>query len=308
MARVYDTRSNLLATIPVSLGATQHTQLNAMLSANGISDLTDGRVEVEVVNGTGKVTAYVSEIDNKTNDPLLVNAVPKGGTSASRYVVPGMAYIDNGLAFWVSDLRIFNAGGATTATLTFYPQGDDVPPVSKQVTIDAGEIEVLDNVVGTFFGQPNGAGGAIAITTAANSQLSATARTYNQTANGTYGQFIPAVTVSESVGAGDRALQLLQLETSSRIRTNIGIAETSGSPATVEITAIQPDSIVTPVITLNLAANEFTQLSLAGFFDEGAAVYNARISVKVIGGTGRVTAYGSAIDEITQDPTYVPAQ
>jgi hypothetical protein len=307
MARVYDTRSNLLATIPVSLGATQHTQVNAMLSANGISDLSDGRVEVEVVNGTGKVTAYVSEIDNKTSDPLLVNAVPKGGTSANRYVVPGMAYISSSFAFWVSDLRIFNAGPATNATLTFYPQGNG-PPVSKQVTIDAGEIEVLDNVVGTFFGQPNGAGGAIAITTAANSQLSATARTYNQTANGTYGQFIPAVTVSESIGAGDRALQLLQLETSSRIRTNIGIAETSGNPVTVEITAIQPDSIVTPVITLNLAANEFTQLSLASFFDDGAAVYNARISVKVTGGTGRVTAYGSAIDQITQDPTYVPAQ
>jgi hypothetical protein len=31
------------------------------------------------------------------------------------------------------------------------------------------------------------------------------------------------------------------------------------------------------------------------------------VTVKVIAGTGRVTAYGSAIDVITQDPTYVPA-
>jgi Viral BACON domain len=307
MVRVYDTKSNLLATIPVSLGPAQHTQSN-LLAANGINDLADGRVEVEVVSGNGKVTAYVSEIDNKTNDPLLVNAVPKGAASANRYVVPGMAFIDNGLAFWVSDLRIFNAGTtATPATLTFYPQGNGTP-VSKDVTIDAGEIEVLDNVVSAFFGQPNGAGGAIAITTPASTRLSATARTYNQTANGTYGQFIPGVTVAESVGNGDRALQLLQLETSPRFRTNIGVAETSGNPATVEISAIQPDSIVTPVVTLSLAANEFTQLSLAGFFDAGAAVYNARVTVKVIGGSGRVTAYGSAIDVITQDPTYVPAQ
>jgi hypothetical protein len=307
MVRVYDTKSNLLATIPVSLGPAQHMQSN-LLAANGINDLADGRVEVEVVNGNGKVTAYVSEIDNKTNDPLLVNAVPKGATSANRYVVPGMAYIDNGLAFWVSDLRIFNAGTASTpATLTFYPQGDG-QPVSKDVTIDAGEIEVLDNVVASFFGQPNGAGGAIAITTPASTKLSATARTYNQTSNGTYGQFIPGVTVAESVGNGDRALQILQLETSSRFRTNIGVTETSGQPVTVEITAIQPDSIVTPVVTLDLAANQFTQLSLAGFFDAGAAVYNARVTVKVTAGTGRVTAYGSAIDVITQDPTYVPAQ
>ena len=38
----------------------------------------------------------------------------KGGTLASRYVVPGMAYINNGFAFWVSDLRVFNAGTSST--------------------------------------------------------------------------------------------------------------------------------------------------------------------------------------------------
>jgi len=37
-------------------------------------------------------------------------------------------------------------------------------------------------------------------------------------------------------------------------------------------------------------------------------IYNTRVSVKVIDGTGRVTAYGSVIDQITQDPAYVPAQ
>ena len=33
-----------------------------------------------------------------------------------------------------------------------------------------------------------------------------------------------------------------------------------------------------------------------------------RVHVKVVEGEGKVTAYGSAIDAITQDPTYVPAQ
>lgn len=308
MVKVFNTKNDLLASIPISLGATQHTQINGMLAANGISDLADGRVEVEVVNGNGKVTAYVSSIDNKTNDPLLVNAVPKATAATNRWVVPGMAYINNGFAFWVSDLRIFNAGTtATPATVTFFPQGNGTP-ISKQITLDAGEIEVLDNVVGNLFALPNGAGGAIAITTPTNAQLHATARTYNQTANGTYGQFIPSVTVAESVGHGDRALQLLQLESSSRFRTNIGVTETSGNPVRVELIAIQPDSLVTPVITYDLAPGEFRQFSLADFFDAGAAVYNARVTVKVISGTGRVTAYGSAIDVVTQDPTYVPAQ
>ena len=42
------------------------------------------------------------------------------------------------------------------------------------------------------------------------------------------GQFVPAVTPADSVGDGDRSLQLLQLENSDAFRTNIGLAETTG--------------------------------------------------------------------------------
>jgi hypothetical protein len=59
-------------------------------------------------------------------------------------------------------------------------------------------------------------------------------------------------------------------------------------------------------VTIGLAANEFRQIGLVDF-QPAVAVYNGRVTVKVIEGDGRVTAYGSAIDQITQDPTYVPA-
>ncbi|HEX8619147.1 MAG TPA: hypothetical protein VF911_16315 [Thermoanaerobaculia bacterium] len=305
--RVYHASGALLATIPVSLKGREHRQINAMLAANGITELTDGRVEVEVVGGTGKVTAYVSEVDNKTNDPLLVSPVLKGTITANRYIVPGTAYIQNASAFWVTDMRVFNAGAAPTpATLTFYPQGNPAGAMTREIVLGAGEIKVLDNVIGDLFGQPNGAGGMIAVTTPTATTLNATARTYNKTENGTYGQFIQGVTPAESVGAIDRPLQLLQLEQSSRFRTNIGVAETSGQPVTIEVTAIGPDTLTTPHVRIDLAANEFRQFSL-GSFGLGD-LYNARVSVKVVGGTGRVTAYGSAIDQKTQDPTYVPAQ
>lgn len=308
LVRVYDTASTLVATIPVALQPLEHLQLNGMLQTNGINDLTDGRVEVEVTSGEGKVTAYVSTVDNKTNDPLLVSPVVKGGLLANRWVVPGVAFLENASAFWVSDLRVFNAGSEPTpATITFFPAGNPAGAVSRELTLDAGEIEVLDNVLAELFGQPSDSGGAIAISTPQDAPLTVTARTYNQTANGTYGQYIPGVTPAESVGLGDRALQLLQLEQSSRFRTNIGVVETSGQPATVEMRITIPDSITTPVVTIPLAGNEFRQIPLSSFGITDA-VYNARVSVKVIEGNGRVTAYGSAIDEITQDPTYVPAQ
>jgi hypothetical protein len=90
------------------------------------------------------------------------------------------------------------------------------------------------------------------------------------------------------------------------MRTNIGFVETSGSPVTIEVSAIPPDSKIAAKTQIPLAANQFFQTSLASF--GVGTVYNARVTVKVISGTGRVTAYGSVIDMQTQDPTYVPAQ
>ncbi|HET8772291.1 MAG TPA: hypothetical protein VFP80_00805 [Thermoanaerobaculia bacterium] len=304
--RVYNSTNQLLATLPVSLGAMQHRQMNGLLQSNGIS-LDSGRVEVEVMSGDGKVTAYVSEVDNATNDPLLISPVVKGAVRANRYVIPGMAYLNTGSAFWVSDLRIFNAGAETQATLTYYPMANPGAAIARNMTIGAGEIKVLDNVLVNTFGFNANAGGSIVITTPGESSLTATARTYNQTSNGTYGQFIPGVTVAESIGTADRALQILQVEQSTRIRTNIGVNETSGKPATVEVSLITPDSLSTPVVTIPLQANEYRQFGLVEF-GLPDAVYNGRVTVKVVSGEGKVTAYGSAIDQITQDPTYVPAQ
>jgi hypothetical protein len=168
-------------------------------------------------------------------------------------------------------------------------------------------VKALDDTLASTFGVTND-GGAVHITTAAATNLIATARTYNQTGNGTYGQFIPAVTPLDAIGVGSRPLQVLQLEESDRFRSNVGLAEVTGKPATVLLSVVLPDSKVSGNVQIDLAPNEFRQFnSLLKSFGTGT-LYNARIAVKVISGEGRVTAYASVIDALTQDPTYVPAQ
>ncbi|HEV7429259.1 MAG TPA: hypothetical protein VGQ46_23140 [Thermoanaerobaculia bacterium] len=294
--------------IPISLMPGEHQQRN-LLAENGIT-LTDGRFEIEVVSATGRVTAYASVIDNLTNDPLMVFPVLKGAESATRYVIPGVADINNGFASWRSDIRLFNpTTAAVTATLTYFPQpGNPAASGTKQITIPAGQVMPIDNTLQQLFALTN-SGGSLLITTPSTSKLTVTARTYNQTSSGTYGQFIPAVTPAQSVGLSDnRVLQLLQLESSDKMRTNVGFVETNGSPVTIEVTAIPPDSKIAPKTQLTLAANQFLQLNdILKSFGLGT-VYNARVTVKVLSGTGRVTAYASVIDSTTQDPTYVPSQ
>ncbi|MEA2463516.1 MAG: hypothetical protein QOJ98_1263, partial [Acidobacteriota bacterium] len=167
---------------------------------------------------------------------------------------------------------------------------------------------VLDNVLPSLFNATN-TGGSVVITTPADSSLVATGRTYTEVeGGGTYGQFIPGVTSKEGTGAGERPLQLMQLEDSAGFRSNIGLAELTGNSVTVRLKLHMADSKTTPVTELTLAPNEFRQLPAVAAMNPGKQTYNARLEIEVIGGTGRVTAYGSVIDNESKDPTYVPAQ
>jgi hypothetical protein len=302
---VFDAVGAEVANIPVSLLPGEHKQLNSFLATNNIS-LQEGRFEIEVTSTTGKVTAYASTVDNLTNDPLCVFPVLKGATTSSRYVIPGVADLNSPFYSWRSDIRVFNSSTSDlTATLTYFPQtGNPAASGPVQLPIKAGEVKAIDSALQSLFGLTN-SGGALVISTPSSAPLVVTARTYNQTGSGTYGQFIPAVTPAESAGLNDRTLQLIQLEQSDRFRTNIGLSETNGSPATAEVSVIVPDSKFAIKTQVSLAANEFRQFNLGTDFGVNNA-YNVRVTVKVISGTGRVTAYGSMIDQITQDPTFVP--
>jgi len=238
--------------------------------------------------------------------------VQVSGVSSSRYILPGMADLNNGAANFHSDIRIYNGGpSAATVNLTYYPQGQPgAAKTATPITIPAGQVKAIDNVLPALF-NATATGGSIVLTTGGNTSLVASGRTYSIRGDGgTFGQFIPGVTPSEGVGVGDRALQVLQLEQSRSFRSNLGIAEVAGSPARVRITLTQPDSKVSPVLEQDLEPNAFVQFGriIESMLGPGVDVYNARIAVEVISGTGRVTAYGSVIDNDTQDPTYVSAQ
>jgi hypothetical protein len=211
-----------------------------------------------------------------------------------------------------SDVRIYN-GGALPAnvTLSFYPfVGFGAPKTLAPITIGPGQVKVLDNILPTLFGV-SGTGGSVVATTSGTSSLVLTGRTYTLGSDGgTFGQFIPGVVPTEGVGLGDRPLQLLQMEQSSNFRSNLGLAELTGNPATVRITLTTPDSKVSSALDVPLGPYEFKQFGgvINSFLGAGLNTYNARMSVQVISGTGRVTSYASVIDNFSTDPTYVPAQ
>ncbi|HUP64056.1 MAG TPA: hypothetical protein VM557_02095 [Thermoanaerobaculia bacterium] len=298
---------------PFTLGPAEQRQLSAPLRDLGIS-IADARAEVVMDESSpGRVTAYASVIDNETSDPFLVAAARPDDVRSRRYILPGVAAVDNpGGSNFYSDVRVYNAGSApASVTIRFVPlTGFTVGTGAVgQVTIQPGQVLGWDNALKAIFDLDLTAG-ALHFETPSDSSLIVTGRTFSRAAKGTYGQFIPALLPTEGAGLGEGSVEVFQLEQSANFRTNIGLIELTGKPVTIRITAVAPEARVTPSLELTLQANEFRQFNafLRDVLNLGGNVYNGRISITVIGGEGRVAAYASVIDNRTSDPTYVPGQ
>jgi hypothetical protein len=307
--RVLAASGQVLSDEPFSLQPAEHKQFNRYLQGKGLT-VDDARIEVQVESSTGLVTSYASVIDNETQDPFLVAPTRPTEIQASRYVLPGVAALDNPGSNFFSDVRIFN-GGTTAATATIrYVALPNLPGggTTRQVTVPPGQVVAYDDILVSLFGL-SGTGGALVIDTPTLSSLVVTGRTYSRAAKGTYGQFIPAITSEEGTALGEQPLQILQLEQSPDFRSNLGLVELTGKPATVRISTSLPDSRVAPFVDVPLGPNEMRQYNsfLSNSLNLGTA-YNARVTVEVISGEGRVSAYGSVVDFRTSDPTYVPAR
>ena len=310
-ARLLDGNGNVLQTITRDLPAFGHLQ-RSLTDLFGNIPLADGRVEVEVLSSSGLVSAYASVVNNRTNDPLMVFPVQPARTTSGRYVLAGIAEFvaPDGRNFH-SDMRIYNAGTApVTVTLWYYDRGQSEPSQPpRQVTLAPGQVQSYDDVLPALWPGLVG-GGSIVATAPPDSSLVLTAQTYSrQPDGGTKGQFIPGVTFREAVGLGERALEVLQLEQSAQYRSNVGVVEVTGKPAVIEIMMFEPDAKASAVTQYALKANEYIQFDrILEAFGKLGTVYNGRVSIKVIAGEGRVYAYGSTVDNRTEDPTYVPAQ
>jgi hypothetical protein len=312
MVSLFDANGTKLREVLMGLQPFEQRQMSLIDGSlfPGIN-LNDGRVEVQVVSDTGRVSAFASVLDNRTSDPLLVFPVQPARVAASRFVLPGVAELDNGAANFRTDMRIYNASeSVTTVAVHYYPRvvENRPSPAPINIVLGPGEVRSIDNTLRTLW-NISGSGGAVAVVPVGEAPVVVTGRTFSRDAsNGTYGQFIPAVSASDAVGENEHSLEVVQLEDSPAYRTNVGLLEVTGQPATIELIAYGPESRVSGRITADLAPNEFRQLdrifNQMGF----PLMYNGRVSVRVIGGSGRVSAYGSVIDNRTQDPTYVPAQ
>ncbi|HVN76896.1 MAG TPA: hypothetical protein VMT19_11300 [Thermoanaerobaculaceae bacterium] len=208
---------------------------------------------------------------------------------------------------WRSDLGLLNTGTATANVgLSFF---GDSGVVGNTTYVPAGAQSILSDIVGQLGGADSG---AIRIT--ADQPVKVTARSYNLVASsatcyadGTQGQDYPAVASGDGLVATDVAY-LAGLRESAAYRSNIGLVNTGPATATVLVELFDGSGTKLTDYQVTLAAGQWAQETQPFFNKAGQKAMDrgyARVTVQ--SGAG-IFAFGSVIDNITNDPTTVTMQ
>jgi subtilisin-like proprotein convertase family protein len=227
-----------------------------------------------------------------------VPATIRPSSFAPRKLIAAVAHTPGALGTaWQTDVRLFNHGAAAAnVTAIFTHSGDEGWNhfAAVKLSIPPQQVMALDDVVAATM-RTSGVGQLEFL--GDTDALIITSRTYTRANGGTYGQFIPAVSTSDSAAIA----YVPRIQATPDFRTNIGFAETAGGSGTVHVTLFDGGngSIVSQQ---DVPILPFGQVQ---FPASGASLMTAELPV--ISGDARIVAYSSVIDNRSGDPIYVPS-
>jgi CubicO group peptidase (beta-lactamase class C family) len=260
------------------------------------SPISQGYAVVTVLDGV-EVVAYGSVVDNATNDPTTI---PMKTAAATDQWVAAAAHVSGEFGSeWRTDLGLLNLSGGGVVVEIFL-RTDAGETVTDEVSLMDGEQRVLEDVARQL-----GVEGTGSIRVTSDGPILVTSRTHSIGGGGTYGQFLDGYRTLDTAGNGDR-VWLTQLQQNELFRSNIGVMNTGPEEARVLITMFDHDGTELTSRRRTIAQGGRLQLQepllrLAGRDDLTAAY----ASIEVEQGDG-IIAYGSVIDNRTNDPTTIP--
>jgi hypothetical protein len=259
---------------------------------------------VAVAAGAGRITAYASLVDNHTGDAVFIPAVRP--PPVDRLMVPVVArHPGRDATRWRSSLQVVNLGqAAVTLDLQLRPRmGSPSSPGSAAATVQPGRAFAVADVVSELFGLDQAVGSLQINVLQGPATIVATSRTFNVTADGTYGQGVPAV----ASGVGPAAV-ISHVDATSSLRTNLGLCEVAGSTVRVRCTIRDAHGrqLGQPLI-LDPGPFELVQVDDVFAAAGASPTHNCRIELTRVSGTGDFVGYASVVDAVTGDAICVPA-
>jgi hypothetical protein len=238
---------------------------------------------------------------------MAIGALPAlAGFSGTEVFLPSVAGAP-GVApsVWYTTVWVHNPN-ATAASVTFYmlERKANTAPLTFTDTVQPGDTAKYEDAIKLMFNKQTA--GALRVTS--NVKLVVGSRIYSQTGElkDSVGQYFAGTPASFAIGLG-QATELLgvygtQPSTDSLFRYNFGFVETTGTgTCTVKVTV--KDQSGAELGTKSYPVGQWEQVQ-KGFKDEfpGLSTPNARLTVEVASGNGKVIAFGSSVANGSQDP------
>jgi len=237
---------------------------------------------------------------------------------ATSWFVPGVAHAPGaGSTTWRTDIAAVNRGsGTASVTATFFPY-DGGASIERSLSLDGDAAVEWHDVLVSLFELAADASTKGTVQLTSDGQIVASARTYNQSDTGTFGQYLPAlpaeatVALTSSTGtditrAGDVGV-IPQLKKTAGFRSNVGVQNLGDSPVTIEIRLF--DANGTPLGSPHdetVAVAHYRQLDDVFAVLGAGSPEIAYATVEVVSADGAAWFYGSVIDNATGDPTTIP--
>lgn len=203
---------------------------------------------------------------------------------------------------WQSEVTLHNvSAAATVATLTFHDAAGASDAVA--IALPAHTTTSIADIVKNKFGRTSATGAIeVSIPDADFSRVAVTSRTFNSSAAGEFGQDIPAVKASDAAAAGDLAV-LTAPSAVDAYRFNFGLYAVSDANVTWEL--VRADGTVAAQKDVSYTGGTQLQYangvsSLFGTDAKNDDVVQANVT------KGSAVFYGSAVNNASGDPTYVP--
>ena len=233
-----------------------------------------------------------------------------------KFLIPVAAYTaGQGGSAWRTDVQIYNPD----------PQVSETKPLVMDATFKGHTYplqmikatHIYENFLGMLLSMQKEDSGPVIITTkSAMTPPQIWTRTYTQTENGTFGQFIPAIRL-DNIGSGgaatDNKYYMSGLRHDARYRTNVGFLNPNAAAITATVTVYDEDHYVLGTFPLALNPFDLRQFTLqqyAAALPQGAfnIPNDAPFSVMIEVPTGQwLVSYASYIDGLSNDPVYIQA-
>lgn len=236
---------------------------------------------------------------------LLTALAAVGFAANTDFVIPASGSVAGALGSrWQSEVTLHNIGDQPM-DLTFSFHNGTGTVKSFDTTVNARSTVSLNDVVATKFGLTETTG-AITIDVkndALVERLAVTSRTFNKPlTGGEFGQDIPAVEPPDALTKGDSGI-LTAPSDAANVRFNFGIYALENS--TVDWKLVRADGTVVKTITMTYDAGVQMQYTNGAVsFFESTAQNNDVVQADVK--AGRIVIYGSSVNNLSGDPTFVP--